>query len=263
MEKLIVLGTAGAVTSGQRDNVSLVYRSEQSFVLVECGGSAAHKLAKIGLPYERLEHVIITHTHLDHVYGLPGLIFSIAYCDQQRTVPFRIYCPAASQHVVENLLDLFHLREKFDFPIEIHGVPAEEQVPILDTGDVQFLATPVDHVEHMPTFAVKCVHKPSGRVWVYSSDTGYSECLIRLARHADLLFHECAGLAKHPIPQYHSRARLVGQVARESGVKKVVLVHLDMVLDDAPDALKSEVQEEYKGDVIVASDFDEFILEEG
>ena len=91
MEQITVLGSSGAVAGADRDNVSLVFTSGEFHVLIECGGSAAHKLARIGVPYETLEDVIITHTHLDHFYGLPGLIFSMRYRDQSRTTPLRIY----------------------------------------------------------------------------------------------------------------------------------------------------------------------------
>lgn len=265
MDRVILLGTAGAVTDAQRDNVSLVFcaqndHSPEFHVLVECGGSAAHKLAKIGIDYEQLEHIIITHTHLDHLYGLPGFIFSVKYRDLQRTAPLRIYCPEDAENVIVSLLDFFNLREKSDFPIEIHGIPFEEDTLVLENDQVIITSTPVNHVPEMPTYGIKFFSKISGKSLVYSSDTSYSERLIRFAKGAEILLHECAGLASQSIPPIHSNTIQVGNVARESEAKKLVLIHLDTVLNDDPDHIIAEVRQNFPGEIVVASDFDEYVL---
>jgi ribonuclease Z len=260
MEKVVVLGTAGAVTDGKRDNVSLVFTSGSFHLLIECGGSAAHKLAKFGIPYETIADIIITHTHLDHLYGLPGFIFSMGYRDTQRTTPLHIYCPEEAQDEIGALLDLFNLRDKFFFPIEIKAIPCQEHAPVFANEHVIVTATPVDHIPDVPTCGVKIVSRASGKSVVYSSDTGFSERLIRLANHADLLLHECCGLAGHPIPAFHSTALQVGEVAQKSSVKKLVLLHLDTLLNDDPELLIAQVHQHFVGEVIVASDFDEYAL---
>lgn len=265
MKKVTLLGTAGAVTNNQRDNVSLVFSSQNQHspdfhILVECGGSAAHKLAKIGIAYERLEDIIITHSHLDHLYGLPGLIFSTIYRDQNRTTPLRIYCPEGAVGVIGSFLDFFELREDRFFPIEVCGIPFEENAPVLENEHVIITSTPVNHAPTIPTYGIKIFSKTSAKFLVYSSDTSYSERLIRLAKGADILFHECAGRANPVIPPIHSDALQVGAVARESDVGKLVLLHLDTVLNDDPDHIIAEVRQNFSGEVVVASDFDEYVL---
>ncbi len=265
MEKVTLLGTGGAVTDAQRDNVSLVMSAENPplpdfHVMIECGGSAAHKLAKVGLAYERLEDIIITHTHIDHLYGLPGFIFSTKYRDLKRKAPLRIYCPEEARIFVGGLLDFFNLREESLFPIEIHGIPLQENARVLENEHVVITSTPVDHVPTVPTFGIKVVSKATGKSLVYSSDTTYSERLIRLARGANILFHECCGLAGPVIPPIHSSALQVGKVAKKSEIEKLILLHLDTVLNDEPDQLIAEVQQHFTGEIVVASDFDEFEL---
>ena len=163
MEKVTLLGTAGAVTNGERDNVSLVFTSGDFHLLIECGGSAAHKLAKLGIPYEMLEDIIITHTHTDHCYGLPGLIFSIRYRDLNRSTPLRIYCPEGADKVIQALLDFFEMRASPYFPIEVHSIPFEENAPVFENERIMITSTPVDHVAHLPTYGVKIVSRFSGK----------------------------------------------------------------------------------------------------
>jgi ribonuclease BN (tRNA processing enzyme) len=265
MEKVSLLGTAGAVADAQRDNVSFVLSAENPplpdfHVLIECGGSAAHKLAKIGIAYERLEDIIITHTHIDHFYGLPGFIFSTKYRDQTRKSPLRIYCPEEARIMVGGLLDFFNLREESQFPIEIHGISLQENAHVLENEHVVITSTPVDHAPKVPTFGIKVVSKATGKSLVYSSDTTYSERLIRLAKGANMLFHECCGLAAPVIPSIHSSALQVGKVAGKSEIEKLILLHLDTVLNDEPEQLIAEAQQHFTGEIAVASDFDEFEL---
>lgn len=266
MEKIIVLGTSGAVTNARRDNVSLVFCAEQEgeagqYILLECGGSAAHKLAKVGVPYHALKEIIVTHTHIDHFYGLSGLIFAMMYRDMQRETPLRISCPECALDVLIRFLDFFNLREDCPFPLYVHGVPLKEHAAIFENEAVTVTASPVDHSPKTPTFGVKIASKRSGKTMVYSGDTTYSERLIRLASGGvDLLFHECSGLSTHDIAPIHSNARHAGQAARNSGAKKLVLLHLDSVLNDDPQAILAEIRQEYAGESVVAEDFDEFIL---
>lgn len=260
MEKICVLGTAGAVANAERDNVSLAYTSGDFHLLLECGGSAAHKLARLGIPYQHLEHIIITHTHLDHYYGLPGLIFSMRYYDQQRRTPLHVYCPQGAVEEIQAVFDLLRLHDSRFFPIEIHGVPPDEHALVLDNQQVTVTSTPVEHSPDLPTYAIKIASHLSGKTVVYSSDTGPSEALIRLAANADVLFHECAGLSKHPIPAIHSHALQVGQIAQRSQVKRLILLHLDSALNDAPAELLAEIRTHFTGAAGVASDFDEYVL---
>ncbi len=263
MEKITILGTSGAVVNARRDNVSLVFSSEvengqNGHLLMECGGSAAHKLAKVGVPYQHLEEVVITHTHIDHFYGLPALIFSMMYWDIERRTPLRIFCPENALDVIIRFLDFFELREDCPFPLHVHGIPLEEGAFVLENAHAVVTTTPVDHSHKTPTMAIKIMSKISGKSVVYSGDTTYSERLIRLAQDADMLFHECSGLSSRDIVPIHSNARHAGRVARQSGVKKLVLLHLDSVLNDDPQAIRAEAQEEFAGDIVVAEDFDEF-----
>ncbi|MBD3305122.1 MBL fold metallo-hydrolase [candidate division KSB3 bacterium] len=266
MEKVTLLGTAGAVTDRQRDNVSLVFSAQEAgeasvfHVLIECGGSAAHKLATLGIPYETLTDLIITHTHLDHLYGLPGLVFSIRYKDLDRTAALRIYCPEDAEQIIGALLDFFELREDLFFPIEIYGIPSQEDSLVLENAQVRITSTPVNHAPKIPTHAIKIFSKTSGKSVVYSSDTTYSEQLIRFAQGVDLLFHECAGLNGQPVPDVHSTALQVGKVAQQSNVKQLVLLHLDTALNNDPARILDEVHQHFTGHAVVGSDFDDYVL---
>ena len=263
MEKITLLGSAGAVTNGERDNVSLAFSIHEHEriayqLLIECGGSAAHKLAKIGIPYEDIGEIVLTHAHLDHIYGLPGLVFAMIYRDRKRKKPLHIYCPEEAVDTITTLLDLFELRRERSFSIDVRGIPAEEHTPVFENEHICITASPVDHSPSVATIGLRIELKRNGKIVVYSGDTGFSESLIRLAEDADILFHECSGLSKHPIPPIHSNALEVGQVAAQSRARKLVLLHFDCVLDDDVTAMIEEVRQSFTCEVLPASDFDEY-----
>ena len=89
-------------------------------------------------------------------------------------------------------------------------------------------AAPVEHVD--PSIGL-CLTDLERRVVVYSGDSDYCASLVELARDADLAVLEASypgssKLAGHLTPQ------LAGRVAREAGVRHLVLTHMYPQCDD-------------------------------
>jgi ribonuclease Z len=78
MFELVFLGTAAAVPSAERGLPALlVARGAQRF-LVDCGEGTQRQLMRAELGFRGLQHVLLTHAHLDHVLGLAGLLATLA-----------------------------------------------------------------------------------------------------------------------------------------------------------------------------------------
>ena len=74
MARVIFLGTASALPSATQDNTSLLFESNDQYLMIDCSGNPYRKLLKLGIATEKLQHVLITHNHIDHCYALPSLI---------------------------------------------------------------------------------------------------------------------------------------------------------------------------------------------
>ncbi len=74
MFELVFLGTAAAVPSAERGSPALLVGHGALRLLVDCGEGTQRQLMRAGLGFRGLGYVLLTHAHLDHVGGLPGLV---------------------------------------------------------------------------------------------------------------------------------------------------------------------------------------------
>lgn len=95
------------------------------------------------------------------------------------------------------------------------------------------------------------IETKGGKVVVYSGDTGYCENIVKLARGADLLILESALPQNHKLGG-HLTPREAGGIAREAGVKRLVLNHIYPVCERYD--ILGECAKEFKGKISLAKD---------
>src|SRR5262245_21654524 len=213
------LGSSGAVPTAARDTTALVVRAGRTVCLLDVGGSPVQKLRRVGIDPVGLSAVVVTHTHPDHVYGLPALIQCLLILGRQGPLP--IYCRVEHVGLVGSLLGLFGLA---DDGLELPIVPVEprEGVRLFETRDLVVTASPNVH-GRMPNLAVRL--DAGARGLVYSSDTRPCSEVEALARGASTLVHEATFDRPNP-DEWHSTAREAGAVARAAGVGQLYLAHV-------------------------------------
>jgi ribonuclease Z len=236
------LGSSGAVPSAGRDTTALVVRAGRSTCLIDVGGSPVQKLRRAGIDPLALTAVVVTHTHPDHVYGLPALVQCLLILG--RTAPLPIHCRVEHAGLVERLLDLFMLRaERLELPV----LPVEPRqgVPVLETADLRVTASPNAH-GRMPNLAVRV--EADGRSVVYSSDTRPCREVEALARGATALVHEATFDRPNP-EQWHSTAREAGAVGRAAAVRRLYLAHVGYTLHGRLDRHVAAARATFRGPV--------------
>ena len=74
MFEIVFLGTSASAPSVRRGlSAQVVLHNEYRF-LVDCGEGTQRQILQSGLGFKRLNRILITHGHLDHILGLAGLI---------------------------------------------------------------------------------------------------------------------------------------------------------------------------------------------
>ena len=77
MFALTFLGTSASVPSAERNHPALLVEAAGKRVLVDCGEGTQRQLLRSGAGFRRLDRILLTHAHLDHVLGIPGLFSTL------------------------------------------------------------------------------------------------------------------------------------------------------------------------------------------
>jgi ribonuclease Z len=74
MFEIVFLGTSASAPSVKRGlSASLLLHRDQRF-LIDCGEGTQRQLLCSGLGFRKLDKILLTHGHLDHILGLGGLV---------------------------------------------------------------------------------------------------------------------------------------------------------------------------------------------
>jgi len=89
--KVTFLGTAAGQPSLNRNCTSIAIEIDNSeYILVDCGEATLHQIMRSSLKLSKINCIVITHLHGDHIFGLPGLICTM---NDVRETPLYIYGP--------------------------------------------------------------------------------------------------------------------------------------------------------------------------
>jgi ribonuclease Z len=78
MIEVVFLGTSAAAPSIHRGLSAQVVLHRDYRFLVDCGEGTQRQILRSGLGFKRLNRILLTHGHLDHILGLGGLISTFA-----------------------------------------------------------------------------------------------------------------------------------------------------------------------------------------
>lgn len=74
MFEFIFLGTSASAPSVRRGLSAHMVIHDQHRFLIDCGEGTQRQILQSGLGFKRLNRILITHGHLDHILGLAGLL---------------------------------------------------------------------------------------------------------------------------------------------------------------------------------------------
>ncbi len=77
MFEIIYLGTSASAPSVKRSLPSMVVLYNEHRFMVDCGEGTQRQILTSGIGLKRLNKILITHSHLDHILGLAGMISTI------------------------------------------------------------------------------------------------------------------------------------------------------------------------------------------
>lgn len=204
MDALTFLGTGCGWPMTDRFHSSLLLEEGGRRWLLDAGEPCSHRLKAMGVPFDSLDAVFISHGHSDHLSGLPMLIQGAWLEGRGRPLP--IYLPRELVAPVKMWLDAVYLPEKLiGFPLEYHDwEPLGGRPVAVDGGRLQVSVNPTSHLDGLRAMidagatdrflAYSIVFDwQNGKRLIYSADLGKPEDMDALwTQPCDLLVCELA-----------------------------------------------------------------------
>ncbi|MDE6755357.1 MAG: ribonuclease Z [Muribaculaceae bacterium] len=235
--KLYTLGCGSARPSLRHHPSSSVVSHRGNLFMIDCGEGAQLEFMRQRLSFARLRHIFLTHLHGDHVFGLPGLIGTLALNGTGGDVTIHTFEEGRKQ--LTAIFDYFCRDTPFD--IRFNVIEPEEKV-ILETKSLTVRTVPLNHrvpavgyvfeekpgerhiipsmtsYHNVPTFwmgrlkrgddyvkedgtiipnEVLTAPPTPAKSYAHISDTKYISSLAEKIGPVDLLFHETTYLEEH------------------------------------------------------------------
>ena len=74
MFEILFLGTSASAPSAKRGLSAQIVKHDEYRFLVDCGEGTQRQILQSGTGFKNLNHILLTHGHLDHILGLGGLM---------------------------------------------------------------------------------------------------------------------------------------------------------------------------------------------
>ncbi len=256
---VVLCGAGGPMPDAARSGpCTLVIAGTHVFV-VDSGPGSVRNIALAGVPAGRVEAVLLTHFHSDHIGELGELMLQ-RWMGGTHTEPLSVYGPTGVDQVVAGFNAAYALDT--DYRVAHHGPtiappkgaggtsrpfvlpPPGEGHVVLEQDGLRITAFAVDHDPAHPAVGYRFDYKE--RSAVLSGDTHASDNLVQFARGADLLVHEGlspellaivrdeadkAGVANvaqimRDVVNYHTPPIVAAEEAQRAGVRALLFYHV-------------------------------------
>lgn len=254
-----IAGSGSPLPDPRRGNPCVTVIAGQRVFIVDAGERASETLNRMQIAPQRIEAVLLTHFHSDHIGGLGSLAIQRRAAGRA-TTPMRVLGPPGVERVVAGYNEAYAMDSGYRtahhgeaiLPSSGAGMTAEpfampegdDSLVVLQDDDLTITAFMVDHAPAKPAVGFRFDYK--GRSLVVSGDTAHSQVLVRVAQGADLLIHDAlsremlklvedaarkAGLTGRAkifsdLPDYHASPQQAADAAREAGVEALALTHI-------------------------------------
>ena len=286
--EMVVLGTASQVPTRHRNHNGYLLRWDDEVILFDPGEGTQRQMLQAGLAVTPIRRICITHFHGDHSLGLPGILQRISL--DRVPHPVAVHYPAAGQEFYDRLRHATSYWDNAEIvaaPVDgassafetragcLTALPLRHSLPTygyrLTEPDTRRLlperlaahgisGPAVGELQRTGRLGDVTLEQVSavrpGQSFAFIMDTGLCDNVYTLAAGVDLLVIESTFLtedAELAAMVGHLTAAQAGAVAREAGVRTLVLTHFSQRYPDAS-RFAAEARAEFAGDIVLAED---------
>jgi len=273
---LQVLGSGGPEVQDKRASSSyLIWVDGKAKILIDAGGGSALRFGESDAKVATLDAVLFSHLHVDHSADFPALIKSSFF--ENRTTDLPVFGPEGNKLLPATSDFITRLfSENGAWPYLNHFLPGQRHFSYeLQANNVDYQSDTIQHVFSNDLFklsAIRVHHGPlpslawrvditkGGSVTFTGDMSGEFGLLPTLAQDSDIL------VAHHAIPEnaqgvarfLHMPPSIIGSLAKQSKVKKLVLSHRMLRSLDKTTETKIIISKLYSAEIIFSNDLDCF-----
>lgn len=136
-----ILGCGGMQPLPYRHLTSVLLRRDGDLFLFDGGEGTQVSLKRLNLKWKKINAIFVSHTHADHVTGLPGIMMLSSQVD--RTEPLYIYGPPKIAEYIETsrkVLDMY-----INYPVVVKEITAP--CVVHEEKDFIIRAFPLNHTK--------------------------------------------------------------------------------------------------------------------
>ncbi len=246
--EITVLGSGTVTPSLKRNASGLAVRTSKLLVLIDIGPGTLRRMCEIGMDQKKIDVILVTHFHPDHVSDLVPFLFASNYeYDTVREEEFHLVGPEGLEQFYNAQVAIFGdwIVPKGD---RLKTKEMNSEVP--DMFAVQGLlvrSRPAAHTFPSLSYRIEA----DGLSVTISGDTDVSDELVYLARDTDLLICE-SSMPDNLKVQGHLIPSEAGKIAASARAKKLLLTHFYPPCDEVD--VVAQAAEVFSGEIIRAED---------
>jgi len=153
---LNILGCGSAVPTSFHNPSCQVVERRGSLMMIDCGEGAQVMMRRMKLKFNRLRHIFISHLHGDHVFGLPGLLSTLALNDTGGKLTVHIFERGAD--VLSRLIRVFC--HELPYTLEWNILEPHGGQTLVESGGMRVTTFPLYHREPCVGFRFDEAPKP-------------------------------------------------------------------------------------------------------
>jgi len=137
-----MLGTGGSMPLPHRSLTSMLLRREGELFLFDCGEGTQVSLRRLNLKWKNINAIFISHTHADHITGLPGILMLSSQVE--RADPLYIIGPPRIREYIEMSRRILEMYINYEIIIKEIADPSVPQT-VFETSEYAIRSFPLKH----------------------------------------------------------------------------------------------------------------------
>jgi ribonuclease BN (tRNA processing enzyme) len=248
--KLTILGSGTTDPTTGRNEPGYLLEIGKDLILLDVGSGSKEHIQDSGYNYLKVNHILISHTHVDHVADLPALFWS--WWVRKKDKEIVVLGPKGFEKFIQRMGAVFFPKYEDYFQFRIKVKEMHNSVYKRNGWKVKSVYTwKQGHTFSPYALAYRIEYK--GKSLVYGADMcyDYPQSLVNISRNSDVLLIESA-VPDQMADKGHLTPSRAAQIATEAKVKKLILTHFYPPCEKYD--IKKQAQKYFKGPIVLAKD---------